>query len=30
MERDYRAEGARTLAGLGLDQYDLQELVHQF
>jgi len=30
MQRDYRKEGARTLAKLGLDKYDLKELVHQF
>ncbi|HCU07689.1 MAG TPA: opine dehydrogenase [Clostridiales bacterium] len=30
MERDYRKEGARTLAKLGLDRYDLQDFVHKF
>jgi opine dehydrogenase len=30
MERDYRKEGARTLAKLGLDHYDLQDFVHKF
>lgn len=30
MERDYRAEGARTLATLGLDEFDPQELVNRF
>lgn len=30
MQRDYRAEGARTLKKLGLDKYDLADFVHKF